>query len=156
MDEDNRSLVKQMLMKHGAVEVVVYHNQAKYYCPNSQSWRGGWCEGGSTTYFNNQGTEETHAVLLVGWDDHFSKENFSPDAQPKNNGAWLVRNSWGDKWGDDGYFWLSYEQHIDGATVYIVAPDSGQRHYGHDVWVSSITLITLGLPMRFRHRAMRP
>lgn len=35
-----------------------------------------------------------HAVTLVGWDD---------DKQ-----AWLAKNSWGEGWGDDGYFWVRY------------------------------------------------
>lgn len=36
-----------------------------------------------------------HAVLAVGYDD--SKEQF------------IIRNSWGDKWGDKGYFYLPYQ-----------------------------------------------
>lgn len=37
-----------------------------------------------------------HAVVLVGWDDNYSKTNFNEIAQPKNDGAWIVRNSWGE------------------------------------------------------------
>ncbi len=36
-----------------------------------------------------------HAMLLVGYDD--------------DRNAWLVRNSWGEEWGDGGHFWLDYE-----------------------------------------------
>ena len=58
-----------------------------------------------------------HAVVIVGWDDNYAKENFThkvPDSYdengdeikydeeesaklttPKRNGAWLVKNSWG-------------------------------------------------------------
>lgn len=38
-----------------------------------------------------------HAMTIVGYDDN------------KNGGAFLVVNSWGDDWGDDGFFWLKYE-----------------------------------------------
>ena len=36
-----------------------------------------------------------HAVLAVGYDD--------------TKKALIVRNSWGEKWGDDGYFYMPYE-----------------------------------------------
>lgn len=49
-----------------------------------------------------------HAVEIVGWDDNYSKSNFSEGLQPANNGAWLVKNSWGNE-NDDGYYWISYE-----------------------------------------------
>lgn len=35
-----------------------------------------------------------HAMLIVGYDD--------------NKGAWLVRNSWGEGYGLNGYFWIDY------------------------------------------------
>lgn len=49
-----------------------------------------------------------HAVLIVGWDDNYPKENFLADHQPPEDGAWIVRNSWGEDWGLDGYFYVSY------------------------------------------------
>ncbi|MBR3299474.1 MAG: hypothetical protein IKI64_09790 [Clostridia bacterium] len=36
-----------------------------------------------------------HAVVIIGWDDNYPKTNFLKNHQPPENGAWLVRNSWG-------------------------------------------------------------
>ena len=47
-----------------------------------------------------------HAVTIIGWDDNFSRENFL--TTPERDGAWLVKNSWGTQWGDNGFFWISY------------------------------------------------
>lgn len=38
-----------------------------------------------------------HAVSIIGWDDNYSVDNFNVDHKPKSNGAWIVRNSWGEK-----------------------------------------------------------
>ena len=51
-----------------------------------------------------------HAVSIVGWDDTFSRTNFVTD--PGRDGAWIVQNSWGTDWGEEGYFYMSYAQKI--------------------------------------------
>lgn len=46
------------------------------------------------TFDEKSNTGVNHAIVLVGWDDQ--------------KGAWLLRNSWGSNWGDNGYMWIEY------------------------------------------------
>jgi len=52
-----------------------------------------------------------HGIMAVGYDDSIEIEN---DKDNKITGAILVKNSWGTKWGDDGYGWLPYEYVLNG------------------------------------------
>ena len=36
-----------------------------------------------------------HAILLVGWDDNYDKNNFNEKSRPTNNGAWIAKDSHG-------------------------------------------------------------
>lgn len=47
-----------------------------------------------------------HDVVIVGWDDHYPKSNFPMELE--GDGAFLCMNSWGEGFGDGGYFWISY------------------------------------------------
>ena len=66
--------------------------------------------------WTSQTTGGAHAIAIVGWDDDYDKSNFKAQNgrsgktySPKNNGAFLVKNSWGTTNVWDGYFWMSYE-----------------------------------------------
>ena len=57
---------------------------------------------------SNERIEGGHAVAAVGYDDRLKIEN-GKKGGPETTGALLIRNSWGDGWGDGGYGWLPYE-----------------------------------------------
>lgn len=118
IDTDTR---KKLVMEYGAIVVGYYSDNKKYHRA-----------GKYYTYFNNKRKNfTTHEVLLVGWDDDFSRDNFNP--KPSKNGAWLLKNSWGKDWGNKGYFWMPYEQYLYGGTAFIVEKSNPNlRHYGHD------------------------
>ena len=83
-----------------------------------------------------------HDVVIVGWDDTYSRENFN--RKPEQDGAFICRNSWGPSFGEDGYFYVSYEDSNlgKGGVSYtrIEAPDNYGRIYQSDLlgWVGTI------------------
>lgn len=98
LNPDDKDTIKQAIMNYGSVAAsfdVSYDNFSDNYY---------------AYYAKEKPSEEDaggHSVLVVGWDDNFSKENFVE--KPQNDGAWICQNSWGDSVGDEGYFYISYE-----------------------------------------------
>lgn len=100
LDDCTQEEIKQEIMDNGSIYAAYSHSP--YYENNDR-----------TAYFCPQGSPKStgHAIAIVGWDDNYSKENFKAinGVLPENDGAWLVKNSWGDYNTLNGYFWLSYE-----------------------------------------------
>ena len=91
--EDNRDTVKALLMQNGSAAVSLYYAASNFNTANA-------------AYYNATKTSTNHEVLLIGWDDGYSAENFT--TTPPGDGAWLCRNSYGSAWGKEGCFWVSY------------------------------------------------
>lgn len=87
---------KQLLMEYNSVSAMIYMLD-NYYYPDTAS------------YSCPQSGLVNHAVTIVGWDDTYSKGNFPSASGVNNDGAWIVKNSYGKNWGKNGYFYLSYE-----------------------------------------------
>ncbi len=85
--------IKKAIMNYGAVTAVMYFDPISYSSTKHN-------------YYYNGTTTSNHLVTIVGWDDSFSKNNFSKT--PPGNGAFIIKSSWGIDWGDNGYFYISY------------------------------------------------
>jgi C1A family cysteine protease len=80
----NVDMIKQAILDYGPVSVTVAVDGA------FQGYNGGVFNGCWDGTIN-------HAVVLVGWDDNQG-----------SNGIWIMRNSWGTWWGEDGYMRIEY------------------------------------------------
>ena len=82
-----------------------------------------------------------HGVVVVGWDDNYQAQG--------QVGAFIVRNSWGMNWGEDGYFYVPYTdqslaffdwigyfedapEHIKFNKIYDYTPLGAMTGYGYD------------------------
>lgn len=91
--------IKKMIMEYGAVSANIKMSQTHYNTNEKFA-----------LFYN--GTEKAdHTVSIVGWDDNYSKDNFKDDNKPSKNGAWIVKNSWGEDPTKtlNGYMYVSYE-----------------------------------------------
>lgn len=94
-DAKDNDLLKQAVMEYGAVSVSYYDSG---FYRNQQT--GAYCYSGER--------ESNHAVTLIGWDDDYSTDNFLAGHRPPENGAFLIKNSWGAGAGTNGFLWISY------------------------------------------------
>ncbi len=129
-DKRNIDLIKESIVENGALSAsILYRN--KYYDINHNS------------YFVYDGSiDSNHSVSIVGWDDDFSAWDFlgiEGYEKPRNNGAWLIRNSYNEDndkahLGVTGYFWLSYEDPSLGNITSFQAVSSGEYPYDNSYY----------------------
>lgn len=114
--------IKKMIFKYGAVESSVYmalldestiddryyNTQAHAYCyPND--------------------TQPNHEIVIIGWDDDYPAYNFPTGAS--QDGAFICQNSWGNRFGEDGVFFISYDDALIGTCSEVYTRIEGADNY---------------------------
>lgn len=93
-------VLKSAIFRYGALETSLYSqmeyadSESKYYSRDKFA------------YYYDGDEVPNHDVVVVGWDDNYPKENFT--TQPEGDGAFICKNSWGEGFGEDGFFYVSY------------------------------------------------
>ena len=115
-----RRYIQQKIKENGAVIAAIampedgkmtnenYYNSetGSFFCPE-----------------DNLSKEKYHAITIVGWDENYDWSNFT--TEPDSMGAWLCKNSYGEEYGDNGYFYLSYDYNLVYAASLEVSHMSG-------------------------------
>ena len=116
--------VKEAIMEYGAVSIGIYQGSDESYLnPTTKAY-----------YIGTTEKSPNHAVTIVGWDDDYATSNFNASPRPTENGAWIVRNSWGSSWGASGHYYVSYQEgSLNDGVVYdtVAAPDK-EKIYQYD------------------------
>ncbi len=100
---DSVSAIKAALVD-GPVACAVYASDAMSY------YSGGCFSWGTTSSVN-------HGVLIVGYDD----------SDCSGDGAWIVKNSWGTGWGENGFFRIKYGDSAIGYGSTRISYSTSQR-----------------------------
>jgi len=95
--ETIRNSIKEHIANYGAVTASTYID-FRYIG-----------EDGKSYYCTNNTVNPNHQITIVGWDDNYSVDNFNTNIKPKQNGAYIVMNSYGTEFGDNGFYYISYE-----------------------------------------------
>ena len=111
-------------------------------------------------YEHPGGDATNHCIVIVGWDDNMCD----------GHGAWICKNSWGEGWGLDGYFYIKFGSSgigsftqlpiygTGGLPEFLYAPDT------IDIYLPSGEQTTVDLDLsntgdgslRYRIKAMQP
>lgn len=94
---DDINLVKEAIIKYGASVYSFYWTNDSTVFKNSRSNKAYYM---SEDYYNKHRVG-SHDVVIIGWDDNYSKNNFA--TRPAGDGAWIIKDS-----GGCGYIYISY------------------------------------------------
>ena len=126
-----RNAVKRMILRYGAAQSSLCLNRER---TDTDEYH--YYNAATSAYFDPLLENLDHDILILGWDDTFSRENFL--IMPPQDGAWICQNTWGESFGEDGIFYVSYEDRNlfrNGGVVYsrIENVDNYDHVYENDV-----------------------
>ncbi len=123
-------VLKNYIQTYGPVEAAMFASFPEFNSYN----------GASTLYYSGEEIPN-HAVLIVGWDDTLAYRDSQGNT---GHGGWIVKNSWGTYWGDDGYFTIAYGSASIGEYAAVVKswqdydPTGKLYYYDEAGWNSSL------------------
>lgn len=100
-DKKDISDIKWSVFRYGGVSTSLYAETDDDVFYKSDYYNK---DTGSYYYYGKK--SPNHDVVIIGWDDNYPSSKFSHKCP--GNGAYICQNSWGEKFGDNGVFYVSY------------------------------------------------
>jgi len=121
---DDHIAIKQAIMNFGGL-------------PASILWANNYFDkNNNSLYFPLDGYASNHAIVIVGWDNN--------KVTQAGKGAWIIKNSWGSSWGENGYGYVAYEdkhisKHVCSFNSYIdYSPSKRMFYFDKKGWDSQL------------------
>ncbi|MCD8105958.1 MAG: lectin like domain-containing protein [Lachnospiraceae bacterium] len=92
--------IKEIVYTYGSVQTSLYMDRI------TASEESGYYNAGTSSYYYPEKMTQNHDVLILGWDDSWSSGQF--ETEPDQDGAFICLNTWGDDFGENGIFYVSY------------------------------------------------
>jgi C1A family cysteine protease len=100
-EKDQMDDIKWAVFKNGGVSTSLYVE-----VNSSNLSKSDYYNEKTDSYYYNGSKTPNHDVVIIGWDDNYSKSNFAEKVP--GDGAYICQNSWGSNFGQDGVFYVSY------------------------------------------------
>ena len=98
----SQARIKEMIVRFGPVQSSLCMDRTK-----TDSAAQACYSVENSAYFDPVQETLNHDICVLGWDDSYPKERFA--TVPEEDGAWICQNTWGEDFGEDGIFYVSYE-----------------------------------------------
>lgn len=119
-DADTEEL-KRAVYEYGAVHTSLYMSRATTDASEA------YYNEAACAYYYPETEVKNHDILILGWDDSYSRFHFAQT--PAADGAFICQNTWGSDFGNDGIFYVSYEDANIGCTAAVYSRIEGTDNY---------------------------
>lgn len=135
--DEIRQIIKNHIVEYGGVSAYTAGSAYEFYSNKSDIFNS------SSYYCDDMSYDIDHAVTIIGWDDNYSKDNFTGAAKPEKDGAYIVLNSYSENSFDDGFLYVSYEDVWIESTLYgitEISPIDYENLYQHDEFGGNVPI----------------
>ena len=123
LQEKDYQSIKSAIYQYGAVQSSLYMDMDTAFS--------------SSVYYNQINhsylypgeKKANHDILSIGWDDAYPAEKFN--YQTKQDGACICQNRWGTEFGEEGIFYVSYEDGSIGKNTICYTDIEDTDNYDH-------------------------